>query len=105
MTLRALQLTGQDAQHRQLIATTVNEMMKGRANNASSFTLTAGATTTTVTDPAFESSMVPVLVPTTATAAAAVTSLYVSTRSNGSFVVTHDNTADIDRTFLYIRWG
>ena len=105
MTLPVLQVTGEEKQHRQLIAGTINEMLKGRANNAGSFTLAAGATTTTVIDPAFESVMVPIPVATTATAAAAMTVLRVTTRSNGSFVLTHNNTADVDRTFLYVRMG
>lgn len=105
MSLPYLQLSGPDALHRQLIAETINKMLSGRANNAGTLTLTAGATTTAVIDPAFESSMVPILIPTTANAAAAVTNVYLSTRVNGSFTLTHANTATTDRTFLYVRWG
>lgn len=105
MTLQVLQLYGDEKQQRQLTADTINQIMRGRANNTGTFTLAAGATTTTVTDPAFQSSMVPLWTPTTATAATALTKVYVSSRSKGSFVVTHDNTADTDRTFIYSRWG
>jgi hypothetical protein len=105
MSLNALQLYGDLKQQLQLIADTINKIMTGRANNASSFTLTANAATTTVTDPAFESSMVPVWAPTTANAATATANVYVSTRSKGSFVLTHANNAQTDRTFLYTRWG
>lgn len=105
MSLNTLQLTGPESLHRQLIAETVNKIMSGRANNAGTLTITANAATTTVIDPAFESSMVPVLMPTTANAAAALANVYVSSRAKGSFVLTHANNAQVDRTFLYVRWG
>lgn len=105
MTLPVLQTSGQDVQHRYLMAETINKILTGRANNASSFTLTANVASTVVIDPAFESSMVPVFVPTTANAAGAIATTYISDRSNGSFTVTHANNAQTDRTFLYIRWG
>lgn len=91
--------------HRILLAQTLNEVIKGRANNVGTLTLTAGATTTTVLDNLFESAMVPVLIATTANAAAATANVYVSARANGSFTLTHANTGTTDRTFLYIRWG
>jgi hypothetical protein len=43
--------------------------------------------------------------PTTAHAAAAKTKVYVSARSTGSATLTHDSTADEDRTFGYIVIG
>lgn len=88
-----------------LIAETVNKLLSGRANNVGSITLTAGATSTVVEDNQFESAMVPLLIPTSANAATAISGLYVSARVNGSFTLTHANTADLDKTFLYARWG
>lgn len=88
-----------------LLSETLNSVIRGRANVASSLTLAAGVTSTVVTDPAFESSMVPVLTPTTANAAAALPTTYVSARDKGAFTLTHANTATLDRTFLYVRWG
>lgn len=105
MSLQSLQTFGEEVQHRQLIADTVNKIMKGRANNTGSFTLSANTTTSIVTDPAFESSMVPQWTPTTSTAATAMANLRVTTRAKGSFTLTHANTADADKTFLYVRWG
>jgi len=105
MTLQTLQTQGPEALHRQQIAVTVNEVIKGRANNTGEFTLTAGATTTTVIDPAFESAMVPVWTPTTLNAAAALSTTYLTSRDKGSFVVTHANAGTTDRTFIYLRWG
>ena len=88
-----------------LLAETVNNILKGRSNNAGTFTLTANVTTTVVEDNSFESSMVPLWSPTTANAAAAVTNVYVSARDKGSFTLTHANTATTDRTFIYTRQG
>lgn len=85
------------------IALTLNLMLKGRSNATGTVTLTASDTTTTVSDNLFQSDMVPVLVPTTASAASA--SPYVSSRTLGSFVLTHDSDAATDRTYLYIRLG
>jgi hypothetical protein len=105
MTLNVLQLYGEEAQHRRQMAETINKILTGRANNANEFTLTAGATSTVVVDPAYESLMVPVFIPTTANAAAAVPTTYISARSKGSFTVTHANNGQTDKTFLYVRWG
>ncbi len=88
-----------------LLSQTIFEMLKGRDNSVGTFTLNAGATETTVTDNLFNSDMVPLWVPTTANAATAMTNLRVTTRNNGSFVLTHSNTADADKTFLYSRRG
>ena len=87
------------------MAETMVEMLKGRDNSTSTFTLTANATTTTVTDNLFNSDQMPAWTPTTANAAGAMTNLYVSARTNGSFTLTHANTATTDRVFLYTRRG
>ena len=88
-----------------LVQRTVNEILKGRGNQVSTLTLAANVTTTTVTDNLFAADMVPVLIPTTANAATALATTYITTRTNGSFILTHANTATTDRTFLYIRGG
>lgn len=88
-----------------LLARSVNLLLYGGANVTGEFTLTANVTTTTVTDNRFEAQMVPVFVPTTANAAGAVATTYISARAAGGFTVTHANAATTDRTFLYVRWG
>lgn len=88
-----------------LIAETINKILGGRANNVGTVTLAAGGTSTVVMDNLFESAMAAMLVPTTANAAVALATTYVSARDNGTFTLTHANTATIDRTFLYVRWG
>lgn len=94
-----------DRTHRQLIADTINKILRGRANNVGSFTLAASTVNTVVSDNLFESSMVPLVIPTSANAAGALSGLYVSARSNGSFTLTHASTAAVDKSFLYARWG
>lgn len=77
-------------------------------NSTDTVTLAANATTTTitgVTDGYFHESCIPVFVPTTANAAGALSSLYVSTRSKTQIILTHANTATTDRTFLYFIVG
>lgn len=77
----------------------INKIQKG------SCTLTANGTTTTVTDVNITTSSIIVLFPTSDTAAVAVgsaTGVYVSTKAAGSFILTHPNTADADKTFDYM---
>ena len=60
---------------------------------------TAGATSTTLTDSRIGGASFIGFSPTTATAATALTALYVSAKAKGSATLTHNNTADTDRTF------
>lgn len=87
------------------IATTTNEMLKGRANNVGSVTLTASTTTTTISDIRVKQTMTAVLIPRSANAAAAMTNVYILTVADGSITLTHANTATVDRTFDYILHG
>ncbi len=87
----------------QEMARYINLLLRGRSNSTGSFTLTADTTATSVTDLAFESQMVPLLIPTTANASAEQP--YVSTRTNQSFTVTHADNAQTDRTYLYVKFG
>jgi hypothetical protein len=94
-----------ERRHRERLASAVNALIAGKLDVVGSFTLAANVTSTTVSDNKFESNMAVVWVPTTANAAGAVGGLYLSGRSQGSFTLTHANTATTDRTFLYVRLG
>ena len=96
-----------DPKFLELVRTTVNEILKGRGNQTGTVTLTENAASTTVTDNLFAADMNPAWTPTTANAAAELGAgtMYVSSRTNGSFVITHANNAQTDRTFLYLRAG
>lgn len=74
----------------------VNTFMNGALIDV---TLTANDTTTTLTDARISVNSRLTWMPTSATAAAAMDALYCSAITNGSATLTHDNTADTDRTF------
>jgi hypothetical protein len=84
---------------------TINEMLKGRANNVGEVTLTENTTSTTISDIRIRLTMTAVLIPRTANAAAAMTNVYISAVADGSITLTHSNTATVDRTFDYILHG
>lgn len=89
----------------------VSGVMLGKTNNTGTCTLSANATTTTVSLP--KGILGPytqvVFTPTTAHAATefGAGSLYVSSRdvANAQFTVTHTNTADTDKIFQYVLVG
>ena len=85
----------------------VNNLLDGKSNNTGTFTCTASAATTAVTDFRAGKSSIILLMPQTANAAAEVGNgtIYVSTRAKQSFTVTHANNAQTDRTFEYVVIG
>lgn len=89
------------------IVLAIQQLAAGRSNAVGSVTLTAGAATTTVTDRNCAAGTAPILVPTTANAAAEIGNgtMYVSAVTNGSFTLTHANSATTGRTFLYALFG
>ncbi len=70
-------------------------------------TLAAGAAATVVTDRNCAAGSTPLLTPATANAAAEIGNgtLFVSAVANGSFTITHANSATTGRTFLYAIVG
>jgi hypothetical protein len=98
---------GQSEKDLARIVSVVRQLCQGRSNAVGTFTLAANAATTTVTaiDCATGSSVL--AFPTTAHAGAelAAGGMYIGTVSNGSFVVTHANNAQTDRTFMYAAIG
>jgi phage baseplate assembly protein gpV len=100
----ALQPLSRNSTTEQLV-NAINAVLQGRSNAVGTVTLTAGATTTTITDPRISADSAIVLVPTTANAAGAIATTYQSTTANGSVVIQHSNTASTDRTFKYVVNG
>ncbi len=84
------------------LAAAVALLAQGRSNAIGTVTLTAAATTTTVTSTVLSGDARILLTPTTANAAAALATTYVSANADGSFTLTHANNAQVDRTF---RWA
>jgi hypothetical protein len=87
----------------------IQQLGSGRSNSVGSVTLKTSAASTTVTDPNCAQGSVPILVPTTADAAAELKNgtLFIPTATitNGSFVIDHANNTQADRTFLYALHG
>lgn len=87
--------------HLRRVANAINQILDGHTNNAGSVTLTASATSTVVTDARAGTDSVIVFMPTTANAATAAASLYVSARTSGQFTLTHASNAAVDQDFEY----
>lgn len=87
------------------IVNSLNRMIEGRTDNYGAVTLRAGQTTTTVNDQNASENSTIVLSPRTANAASALATTYVSTKANGSFVLTHASNSQIDKTFDYAVIG
>lgn len=85
----------------------IQQLEQGRSNAVGECTLTPNTTTTTVVAPNCGEGSKPFLMPTSAHAAAewGNGTLYRSAVSNGSFVITHANNAQTDRTFDFVCLG
>lgn len=84
----------------------IKELIEGRSNAVGTVTLTANATTTTVAAPTVNRNAIVLLSPTTANAAAAIATTYVTvSASGGAFTLTHANNAQTNRTFGYLVIG
>lgn len=87
-------------EHLRELAASINSIIDGKRNSSGTFTLTAGATSTVVTNERCSTDSKVLFSPRTSNAAGAVAATYV-TVANGSFTVTHANTGTTDRTFAY----
>jgi hypothetical protein len=89
------------------IVLAIQQLAAGRSNAVGTVTLATAAATTVVSDKNCAVGSTPLLTPTTANAAAEIGNgtLYVSAVANGSFTITHANSATSGRTFLYALHG
>lgn len=89
------------------VAGVVNGVLGGKLNCIGEVTLRESEATTTVTDARASFQSFIDFMPTTAAAASELADglMYVSTRNNGSFVITHNNAAIAGRTFVYTVIG
>lgn len=87
--------------------TAIEQMAQGRLNCTGTFTLTANATSTTVSAPTVAPGTVILLSPQTADAAGAWATTYVAPSNvvQGSFAVSHASAASVDRTFGWAAFG
>ncbi len=81
------------------IAATLIGVLAGKLNAVGSVTLTANATTTTLTDSRIGGGSFISFAPTTVSAVQGLAVLYVSAKAKGSATLTHDSTTDVDRTY------
>lgn len=87
------------------LAQSIRELWEGRGHSSGACTLEAGATSTTVEALNCGPSSKVSLTATTANAAAALATTYVSAVGAGSFTITHANNSQTDRTFHYAFKG
>mgnify|MGYP001564355644 CR=1 FL=1 len=89
------------------IVRAIRDLFMGRSNAMGEFTLTAGATSTTVTATNCGDQSVISITPRTANAAGALATTYItaSDTTPGQFIVTHANTGTTDRIFAYSIQG
>ena len=89
------------------INTSIQQLCQGRSNAVGTITLKTSSGTTTATDPNCAIATTVLLTPITANAAAEVGNgtMYVSAVANGSFTITHANSATTGRTFFYALLG
>ncbi len=89
------------------IVLAIQQLAAGRSNAVGTVTLAIGSTTTVVADKNCAAGSTPLFTPTTANAAAEVGNgtMFVSAVANGSFTITHANSATTGRTFLYAFHG
>lgn len=89
------------------IVLAVQQLAAGRSNAVGTVTLATAAATTLVVDKNCAAGSTPLFTPTTANAATEFGNgtMYVSAVANGSFTITHANSATTGRTFLYAIVG
>jgi hypothetical protein len=93
-----------EREHRRKLAEKINDMMQGDLNATGDVTLTASQATTTVTDRRVSASSYIGFMPVTANAGGEV-GMYVSSRGEKTFTITHAVDSRSDRTFKYVVIG
>ena len=101
-----LEMMPDEAQHRRMMARAINTLMSGDSNAVLQVTLDPSVATTTVIDKRISFTTGPMMIPTTANAAAEVAagSLYV-VPTQGQCVIHHANNTQTDRTFQMALLG
>lgn len=89
------------------IVQAIRQLTEGRSNAVGTVTLTAGVTTTTVLFANCSTSSLPQLTAMTANAATALATTFILQANilNGSFIITHANNGQTDRTFAFVVLG
>lgn len=99
-------LTNPDTKaHARQCAITINNVMDGKINSTGEITLTASATSTTLSDARIGANSVILFMPRSANARTALNTLYVSARASGSATLTHASSANTDQDLSYVIIG
>jgi len=92
-------------QHLRLVSTSLNNTINGKLNSTGTITLSASATSTTLTDARIGGNSVILFMPTTANGRTALNGLHVSARANGSATLTHASSSNTDQNLSYCVIG
>lgn len=87
------------------VAEIINNMMDGKTNNTGEITLTSSTTSTTLYDARLSANSTIIMTPMTLNAAKEFGTCYISSRSNGSAVISHQNTGHSDLLYTYAIVG
>jgi hypothetical protein len=89
------------------IVLAIQQLFVGRTRSTGTFSCTASAASTVVTNETVNNTDTVLLMPMTANAAAEIGAgtAYVSAVAKGSFTVTHASAVSTDRTFRYLAMG
>ena len=91
------------SQHLRLVSTSLNNTRSMvNLNSTGTITLTASATSSTLTDARISGNSVILFMPTTANGRTALNTLHVSARASGSATLTHASSGNTDQTFYHI---
>ena len=92
-----------------VLGNAINQLMNGKNNALGSVTLTASTTTTVVADPRVGTNSVITFIGTTSNGgialADATNPLFISSRGDGTFTITHHSDAAVDQTLEYSITG
>lgn len=84
------------------VSSSINLLYDGKTDAYGSVTLAQLSATTVVTDERVSAASIINFMPTTANAATEIATMYVSSRGDKTFTITHANNAQSDRTFEYV---
>lgn len=99
-------LTNPDTKaHTRQCAITINNVMDGKINSTGEITLTASATTTTLSDARIGSNSVILFMPRSANARTAINSLFITSRASGSCTINHSSSSNTDQNLSYVIIG
>ena len=96
---------GDNTQHLRLVAQALNSTIDGKLNSTGSITLSASATSTTLTDARIGGNSIILFMPVTANGRTALNGMHISARASGSATLTHASSSNSDQNLAYCIIG